>query len=238
MGVEPSAELERLAGALPVRPVRWHPCMRIIPSRFPPIGLFERVADPEDLEAVLYVESLTDDQLRAEVGDLSLVPREDRISGPGTGSIMAAFTHLAPGGSRFADGTFGAYYAAADLATAVAETTYHRARFMAATREPPMELSMRVLRADLDGALHDLRDYPVPLPVDHPTDYSASQALARVLRARGSWGIAYRSVRRAEGECVAVFRPPALSRCRQAEHLGYVWDGQRISHVVKKILLQ
>jgi hypothetical protein len=238
MGVDPPAELEWLADGIAVSPVHWRPCFRVIPSRFPPINLFERVADPGDLDAVLYVESLTNDRLRAEVGDLSLVLREDWISGPGTGSIMAAFTHLNPGGSRFTDGTFGAYYAAADLATAVAETTYHRARFMAATREPPMELSMRVLRADLDGALHDLRGTHLPLAVDHPTDYSASQALARVLRARRSWGIVYDSIRRAGGECVAVFRPPALARCRQAEHLGYVWDGTRISHVVKKTLLQ
>ena len=30
---------------IPVTATRWAPCYRIIPSRFPPIGLFERVAD-------------------------------------------------------------------------------------------------------------------------------------------------------------------------------------------------
>jgi len=92
---------------LPVASIEWKPCRRIVPSRFPPIQLFERVADPDDLEAVFELESLTNSRLRDEVGDIRLVPPEDRISGPGTAVIMAAFTHLNPDGSRFTDGTYG-----------------------------------------------------------------------------------------------------------------------------------
>jgi RES domain-containing protein len=231
MGVDPAS--------VRLQVVQWLPCFRIIPARFPPIDLFERVADPGDLDTVLYVESLTNDRLRAEVGELELLPREDWITGPGTGYIMAAFTHVAPTGGRFTDGTFGAYYAAADLATAVAETVYHRERFMAYTREPPAQLDMRVLRADLDGELHDLRrasgDHGA---VYDPSDYTASQAIARTLRAARSWGVLYDSVRNPGGECVAVFRPGVLSRCRQAEHLAYLWDGTRIAHVIKNTLLR
>lgn len=84
-----------------VAPVTWLPCWRIIPSRFPPIDLFERVADPADLEAILELESLTNDRLREEVGTLQLVPAQDRISGRGSSYIMTAFTHLNPDGSRF-----------------------------------------------------------------------------------------------------------------------------------------
>lgn len=231
MGVDPDS--------IQLHAVRWQPCFRIIPARFPPIDLFERVAEPADLEAVLYVESLTNDRLRAEVGDLDLLPREDWIVGPGSGYIMAAFTHVAPVGGRFSDGTFGAYYAAADLATAVAETVYHRERFMAFTRERAAQLDMRVLRADLDGELHDLRSASGEFAaVYHPSDYSASQAIARTLRAARSWGVLYDSVRNPGGECVAVFRPTVLSRCRQAEHLAYLWDGTRIAHVIKKTLLR
>ena len=81
--------------------VRWKPCYRIVASRFPPISLFEDVADPADLEAVYLIEAMTNDRLREEVGDLTLVPPEDRISGPGTSAIMAAFTHLNPEGTLF-----------------------------------------------------------------------------------------------------------------------------------------
>ena len=40
---------------LPVVRIEWKPCWRIIPSRFPPIRLFERVTDPDDLEAIFRV---------------------------------------------------------------------------------------------------------------------------------------------------------------------------------------
>ena len=84
--------------SLPVVRVEWKPCWRIIPSRFPPIELFERVSDPGDLEAIYELESLTNPRLRDEVGDIRLVPPEDRVSGPGSSAIMAAFTHLEPRG--------------------------------------------------------------------------------------------------------------------------------------------
>jgi hypothetical protein len=54
------------------------------------------VTDPDDLDAIFAVESLTNPRLRDDVGNLRLVPLEDRISGPGSSIIMAAFTHLNP----------------------------------------------------------------------------------------------------------------------------------------------
>ena len=220
---------------LPFTWVEWKPSWRIIPSRFPPIQLFERVADPEDLEAVIAVESLTNPRLRDEVGDIRLVPPEDRVSGPGSSVIMAAFTHLNPAGSRFSDRTYGVFYAASDLDTAIAETAYHRERFMRATGESRMELDMRVYLVDLAAALHDLRGRKAEYPlVYHSDNYAAGQHLAATLRKEGSNGIAYDSVRRQGGECVAVFRARLLSNCRQERHLCYVWDRQRIASVYEK----
>lgn len=208
---------------------------RIVSSRFPPIGLYERVADPGDLEAVYQIEMMTNPRLREEAGDLSLVPPEDRVSGPGTTAIMAAFTHLNPNGSRFTRGHYGVYYAAFDLVTAIEETKHHRARFMEATSEPAMELDMRVYATRLVGDLHDIRRRQADLPhLYDPDNYSASQAFAEQLREGGSDGIAYSSVRRPGGECIAVFRPRLLSECKQERHLCYVWDGARISTVYEK----
>lgn len=223
------------APRVPHSEVHWRPCYRIIPSRFPPIDLFERVADPADLEAVIAIESMTNDRLRAEAGEIDLVPPGDRITGPGAGFIMGAFTRVSPAGGRFTDGTYGAYYAARDLDTAIAETVHHRERFLAATREPPMTLDMRVLLAELRGRLHDLRGAARRRPALYaPDDYAESQAFARALRERGSNGIVWDSVRREGGECAAVFRPPLLSRCRQGMHLAYVWDGTAITEVYEK----
>lgn len=218
-----------------VSPVRWQPCYRIIPSRFPPIELFEQVTDPVDLDAVFAIEAMTNDRLRDEVGDLQRVAHEDRVTGPGSSPIMAAFTHLNPDGDRFCDGSFGVFYAGKVLETAVAETRYHRARFLAATDEPAQEIDMRVYAIDLDAELHDLRPMRESCPGYYdPTRYAMSQALASALRQDGSNGIVYSSVRHESGECVAVFRPRVLSNCRQERHLCYVWNGREIGSIYEK----
>ena len=98
-----------------------------------------------------------------------------------------------------------------------------------------MELDQRVYMVDLDAELHDIRGQRHGFPLlYHPTDYSASQHLARTLRNDGSRGIAFDSVRCEKGECVGVFRPKALSNCRQERHLCYVWDGQKIGNIYEK----
>ena len=224
---------------IPVVRLRWTPCWRIIPSRFPPIQLFERVTDPADFEAILELESLTNPRLRDEVGDIRLVPPEDRVTGPGASIVMAAFTHPNPEGSRYSDGSYGVFYAANDLHTAIAESKHHRERFMRATLQPRMEIDMRVYVVDLDGDVHDLRgrkpDYPM---VYHDDNYAGGQHLALTLRNDGSNGIAYDSLRREGGQCVAVFRPPLLSNGRQERHLCYLWDGRRIATVYEKRALE
>lgn len=219
---------------IPVRRVNWRTAVRIIPSRFPPIDLFERVAKPADLDAVHAIESAFNPRLRDAAGDLSLVPRDERIVGPGAGYIMAAFTHVSPDGSRFSNGTYGVFYAAQREATAIAETRYHRERFMRATKEPRRELDMRVLTVTVKAPLHDLRGMRAILPdVYRLDDYTASQLLGGALRAGGSTGVAYDSVRHDGGKCVGVFRPRALSQCKERKHLRYLWDGERISDVLE-----
>ena len=104
---------------VPIAPVLWAPCFRAIPSAYPPITFFDRVAPPEDLEDLLEVEALTDDRVRASVGRLDLVPIDYRVTGPGAGWIMGAFTHISP--SRFNDETFGAYYTGLERETAIRE---------------------------------------------------------------------------------------------------------------------
>ncbi|MBB3226584.1 hypothetical protein FHW69_001174 [Luteibacter sp. Sphag1AF] len=215
----------------PIRRIRWARAWRIVASRFPPVGVFDRIADPADIDAVLAVESLTNPRLREEIGALRLVPPERRVSGHGTTPIMAAFTHLSPEGSRFSDGHWGVFYAAHSLATAIEETVFHRQNFLAATHEPPTDIEMRCYTMGIQGRLHDLRG---GWPDAHdPDSYARSVTLARQLRAEGSNGIVYDSVRDPGGVCVAAFFPDLMSPCTQAEHLIYRWDGKRIAAVLK-----
>lgn len=210
--------------------IKWDPSYRLVPSRFPPVGLFDRVSDPADLEVVLAVESLTNDRLRNETGEIRLVPPEERVSGSGTTPIMAAFTHLNPEGSRFSDGSYGVYYAARELDTAIAEVAYHRARFLARTREAPGEVDMRSYLAKIDARLVDVRRWSKRRPdLMNPDRYGEAQRFGAARRAEGAAGIVFDSVRRAGGQCVALFSPKAVAPVIQGPHICLVWDGQAIS---------
>jgi hypothetical protein len=218
--------------AVLVSHVRWQPCYRVIPSRFPTIHLFERIANPEDWEDLYWLESLTNPRLREQVGEIDLVPSEDRVFGAGATVIMAPFTHLSPLGSRFADGTFGAFYAAVNLATSIAETRYHREKFLRATRQDAIELDMRCYLSDVVATFHDIRGKRSQMrDIYDPLSYVSSQTFGRALKLGGSNGVVYESVRHPGGECVAVFRPRLVQNLRQGVHLRYVWDGARISRI-------
>ena len=218
-----------------VRRVRWQQGCRIVPTRYPAINLFDRVADEADFEALYALEAMSNERARDELGQVERVAREDRIYGPGSGPVMAAFTHLNVLGSRFSAGHYGVFYAAHERATAVAETRYHHGRFLAATAQPAMHLPMRLYAVAIDARLHDLRPPGcVPAAVYDADDYGPAQALGAQLRAACSAGVVYRSVRHVRGQCVGLFKPRGASGCLHAAYLLYAWDGQRFTDVYEK----
>jgi hypothetical protein len=229
------------ASKVPLRRVSWRPSYRLIPSRYPTVGLYDAIADPADLDVVFAIEALANPRIRDELGELTLVPREERLTGPGATPVMAAFTHLNPEGSRFSDGTYGVYYAAHSLETAIAEVSHHRGVFLRRTHEPAIDVDMRLITASVEAELHDLLEAEGEAAntdryasVLDPDDYGPSQALGRRLRAVQSWGIRYPSVRHAGGECVGIFRPRALRHAKAAAHVALHWDGTRITHWYEK----
>ena len=220
---------------IPISRTVWRPSYRLIATRYPTVGLYDSIADPADLEVVFAIEALTNPRIRDELGELQLVPPEERVSGAGSTPVMAAFTHLNPEGSRFSDGSYGVYYAAQALETAIAEVGHHRAVFLARTAEPSMEIDLRLISSNVDAELHDLRGLgEAGANIFHPEHYASSQALGRRLRAAGSWGVLFPSVRHAGGFCIGAFRPRALGRARIGGHYTLHWDGERITHWYEK----
>lgn len=210
--------------------VLWAPCHRLVASRYPVVGVYDRVADPKDLDVALAIEAMTNPLARQESEQLAFIPAEDRVAGPGATLIMSAFVHPNPHGSRFSDGSFGVYYASNSIETAVAEVSHHRARFLARTNEPPIDVDVRWIQAEVDARLHDLRglkrDYAAVYARD---DYRVSQEFGQRLRAEHSSGVVYDSVRRFLGQCVAIFKPSMLTNARAVGHIGLCWDGEAIS---------
>jgi RES domain len=219
------------ADAVPVSSVTWTGARRIIRSLFPPIDLFDDIADPEDWPLLIAAEQKTNPRLMETLGALDLVPSARRVAGPGATYLMAPFTHASPDRpSRFSRGEYGVLYAAERFETALAETMHHHARFMARTAEAPGWTSLfRELVLDLNTDLHDLRGGALAMQsaLDR-NDYAEAQRLAAALRASGSDGLVYPSQRDLGGQCAGLFYPDRVSRIVQARHLDYHWNGARV----------
>jgi hypothetical protein len=217
--------------AVPVAEVNWRGAVRIIRSHYPPIDVFEDIADPADWPLLISVEQKTNPRLTESVGNLDLVPAKRRRSGPGASYLMAPFTHVsADRPSRFSAGAFGVLYAGDSFEVALFETVFHHSRFMARTNESAGWTSQfRELALDVAARLHDLRGRdPRHSAALDPDDYTASQALGSRLRASGSDGLVYPSVRRQGGACVGLFYPDGAANPIQGRHLAYHWDGARV----------
>jgi RES domain-containing protein len=207
---------------------------RLIPTRYSEAGtVLADVADNEAmLEDVILLDGATNDRIQAEQHGLSGISTYELVYGiPHAQIVNAAFTHANESGSRFNDETRGAWYAADELETSLAEVTYHKARRLAEIvvpelpgQRPDKEVSTYDdWLADFRSTFHmlepakDYAEYLQPEPV--PKCYASSQELARRLLKSGSNGLVYPSVRRPEHPCVVCFRPALVYYPRPGKRL-------------------
>ena len=216
---------------MPTCRIDWPQAWRVISSRYPPINLFERLtADTAVWDALIALEQLTNPRARDEVGDIALVAPEERVSGPGASTVMAAFTHLNPKGSRFSDGSYGVYYAAAALDTAIRETVFHFEAFARDSADPPRSEDFAAVVGTIAADFENVAALPAVqrASILASESYAAARVYAKEIRAAGANGVAYPSVRHDGGECIGAFRPRAVGIPHQQRHLKYRWNGERV----------
>lgn len=201
-----------------IRSAAPRPAYRLIPSQFPPIGLFDTVSTAADLEAVMELAGWTNDRLVADRMDR--LPQSEWVYGrPNSSIVMAAFLHVAPGGMRFNGPDLGAWYAAASITTAIVEVAHHLRREALATGKLAMARTYRTYLARMEGEHLDLSLSVVDAKnLLDPGSHAGSQAFGEAARARGEAGILYRSVRHATGLNIAGFRPSQILDVVQADH--------------------
>jgi RES domain len=194
------------------------PAHRLIPSQFPPIGLFDTVATAADLAAVMELVGWTNDRLVAD--RLARLPQTEWMYGvPNASIVMAAFLHVAPGGMRFNGPELGAWYAADELRTAAAEVGHHLRRETVARAKATMTRTYRAYAATLSGNYLDIRGEQAARPDVYAGDsYKASQKLGEQVRASGGAGLLYDSLRRRTGSNVVAHRPGNISDIVQTDH--------------------
>jgi hypothetical protein len=216
---------------VPLTKIEWQGAVRIIRSAYPPIDLFEDIADPADWSLLISAEQKTNPRLMESIGNIDLIPHARRVGGQGASYLMAPFTHVsASRPSRFSDGSYGVLYIGDRFEVALLKTTHHHARFMARTNEAPGWTSQfREIVLNVQASLHDLRTgNSAHAPALDANTYVESQSLGARLRAAQSDGLVYPSVRYEGGECVGLFYPDLASGPVQGRHLDYHWDGSRV----------
>jgi len=191
---------------------------RLIPSKFPPIGLFDTVSLAADLVAVMELAGWTNDRLVKE--RLNRLPESDWIYGRSNASVvMASFLHVAPGGMRFNGPDLGAWYAAAAVPTAVAEVAHHLRREAFAGGLQELSRVYRTYTATLAGDYLDLRgQQALRADVYDPASYAASQALGESVRAAGGDGLLYDSLRHLGGLSLVALRTVNVLDVTQTDH--------------------
>jgi hypothetical protein len=194
------------------------PAHRLIPSQFPPIGLFDTVATAADLAMVMELVGWTNDRLVAD--RLARLPQTEWVCGvPNASIVMAAFLHVAPGGMRFNGPDLGAWYASDELRTAAAEVGHHLRRETVARARTTMARTYRAYATTLLGNYLDIRGQQTARPEVYASDhYDAAQKLGEQVRASGGAGLLYDSLRRRTATNVAAHRPRNITDIVQTDH--------------------
>ena len=195
---------------------------RLIPSLYSQDEtlLSEIAGSDAELNDIILLDGVTNDRNQGEQRGLAGIGIHELMYGvPHAHIVNAAFTHASAEGGRFNDATRGAWYAADELQTSVAEVAYHKARRLAEIVVPELPQQRPDLElttyddwlADFRAEFHVLRPhekfavYLQPSPV--PACYATSQQLAKTLLNGASNGIVYESVRRPKHLCLVCFRP-------------------------------
>ena len=213
----------------PVVTLRQFDTCRLIPSRFADVEdsvLSPLADDSATLSDLFDLDNATNERLRGEYGGLPGIGVDELVFGvPNFRIINAAYTYPRPEGSRFNDGERGAWYCAFEVATSLAEITFHKTVEYQEIDRFDDSVTYQALLADFTSTFHDLRGNDGYATSLDPESYIESQKLASQLLDAGSMGIIYPSVRAPGGTCLACFRPALVGNVRKGQAYRLTWSG-------------
>jgi hypothetical protein len=165
-------------------------------------------------------------------------PTLNRPFEPGYGVAIAfPFAPSRWSATRFADGTFGAWYGSTALETTVHETVYHTRRRLLedpgfAVQDRPVLFERRVYQVACDALLFDLRGKTARWPaLVAPDSYAFTQEVGRAVAGGGHPGLLTRSAR-CDGDNAVLFDARYLGNARDYCYLRYRFEaGDPVCHV-------
>jgi hypothetical protein len=198
---------------------------RLIPSRFPPVNVYEGLIANDRLDDVYAAEGITNPRLRS-LGRMTSAGVADANSDPRLQNWnLAPFAYGDPDGTLFFDERQPCLEVAVERQTALAISVAKRERFLSHTAMPSTGLDMRMLRTPVKGKFWDLSGM-VDLIAGLP---EADRRAIGAKMPKDAQGILYRPVERGTGTAIAILTGDVLQRSVQTVHFRYAWDGHRIT---------
>ena len=216
---------------LPVATLAYPRTVRLVSTaRLRPPVLEALVDGDQELRELAEIEGATSSRLQAQARGISgLEARELVYDVPHAHFINASFAYAKPREpNRFNGETRGAWYAALDVETCLAEITFHMTEFLARTGVFEAVVEYAEMVCSVSGAFLDLRQasaHPALSP-DKAAGYPEGNRLALEARGAGLNGIVYPSVRHPGGTCLAILRPAAVQSVRQGDVWRLTWKGR------------
>jgi hypothetical protein len=197
---------------------------RLIPSRFPPVDVYERLA-PTLRVVAPDIEGLTNPRLAAKARLTGRSASVDENSPRLQNWNHAPFAYTNPEGSYLLGPVRGVMEVAGSEQAALAIAIRRRETFLERTDEPPLDLDMRLLSTRIAGEFADLT--VMALDLAQPARWGIGQ---RLLDA-GAPGAVFRRAEYPDAQFLALFDPALLERSVQQTHYRFVWDGTVIKSV-------
>jgi hypothetical protein len=197
---------------------------RLIPSRFPPVDVYQRLA-PALRVAAPEIEAMTNPRLAAMArltgGSASVDANSPRLQNWN----HAPFAYSNPEGSYLLGPVHGVMEVAGSVEAALAVAIRRRETFLERTSEPPLDLDMRLLSTRIAGEFADLT--AIALGAAQPARWEIGQRLLD----EGASGAVFHRTERPDAQFLALFDAALLERSVQQTHYRFVWDGTVIKSV-------
>lgn len=210
------------AAKLPIIEIDDDKFHNIIPSRFPTVRLYERIAEGRD-DLFAKVEEITNPRVREKERLTRGMAAVDQDQPRFKNWNHAPFVYPNPEGSRFFGAGRNVLELAGCLQTALAISVAKRELFLSRTAEPATYIEMRQFVRPVRGTFLDARGW------EGQDDRARCLTLGEQAVEAGHDGLLFSPRERPSAAGIAVLKPECLGRPLQAEHFKYVWDGHRIT---------
>lgn len=198
------------------------PFYRLIPSRFPTVDVYRRVAPQERWPILNEVELLTNPRQR----ERSAILGADVVDGAPArlqNWNHAPFVYLDPDGSSLLSGAYGVLELGETKDVALAMAIARRESFLSATALSAQAIEMRLLKHPVAGRFAVLGDLSA---LSEQERWKIGEGLYE------KWdGAIFDCAAAVQGKMAAVFNSESLGKSVQVEHFRFWWDGGRIRNV-------